>query len=67
MDDVRKPNEPPGQLVRRLGGQYREVDHAARQRWLAENQAALDAFERWYKENGSPLDEHRQFKAPITN
>ena len=65
MDDVRPPGDPavvpPGTPVRRPGGQFRPVDPAAATRWLAENQAALDAFARSHEENGSPLDEYRQF------
>ena len=34
---------------------------AAAKQWLADNRAAIDAFNAWYEENGSPLDEYRSF------
>ena len=30
-------------------------------RWLEENQAALDGYNRWVEANGLPLDKHRLF------
>ena len=63
MDDMDIQHGAPGhgttlRLTRRPSS--RELSPAA-QAWLKENQAALDAFDRWHEENGSPLDDYRQF------
>lgn len=38
-----------------------EVQAASRQRWLAENQAAIQAWNDHVAEHGLPLASHRQF------
>lgn len=61
VDDMDVTPEAPGlrtkiRLTRRLPG--RELSPAA-QAWLKENQGAIDEFNRWDAEHGSPLDEYR--------
>ena len=57
MDDVRQsdpqaiPGTPPQKEAR--------SDEA--QQWLLENREAIEEFNAWYEQNGSPLDEYRAF------
>ncbi len=37
------------------------VRKADRERWVAENQPALDAWGKWVEENGLPLAKYRMF------
>lgn len=58
MDDVRPPTPPEpqtgGTRVHRTPGLTEED-----RRWMAENREAIEAFNRWDEEHGSPLDEYR--------
>lgn len=42
-------------------GLAQEVRRSREQAWLAENKAALDAWDEYFEKNGLPLAEYRQF------
>ena len=64
MDDMGATPEPPKpERTFRLKRTplSRELSEAAKA-WLKQNQAAIDEFNRWDEEHGSPLDEYREHR-----
>ena len=60
MDDVRPPTPPAPQPGRTRVPRPPGLTDDDR-RWMAENREAIESFNRWYEENGSPLDQYRSF------
>ena len=63
MDDVRTPerDDGPDHDTSGLRRSAAPPTSPAMARWLEENGGAIEDYNRWYAEHGSPLDRYRRF------